>query len=230
MSKTIIITERQLHEILGSNSSYLDNTEGDFNEYNGHTEISASGKLSDKTDAEPITTDEYTKNLAKRDNWFGRGKGNALVSLTCGIDKKKTLKEANSAAQGKTWYIPDDIYAILQQNLQNFNGDKNASGWDRLNNLINKRNVEYSEMKRLKSFFEGEGKNDQAQMNLIGGNRMCQWVKNSLNSFRTAVSNDKANRKAMGFQNVYQKAGGTKTSGNGLAHTPKTNNGITYQE
>jgi hypothetical protein len=33
----------------------------------------------------------------------------------------------------------------------------------------------------------------------------------------------------MGQENVYQKAGGTKNSGNGKAHSKK-NNGITYFE
>lgn len=224
MSKTIIITEQQLEKILGETFVYTNKTNSGFPEYNGHTEVSVDGKVSDEEHGEPVTTDDIAKNLAKRDQWVGRGK----IAVNCSVDKKKILKEENSAAVNKTWYIPDDIYMVLLENKKNYDGNRAAKGWDRLNNLIENRNVSYGEMKRLKNFFENEGKTDSFQYNLLGGNRMYQWVKNSLNSFRTAVSNDKANRKAMGFQNVYQKAGGTKQSGNGQAHTKKNNNGITY--
>lgn len=228
MAKTIIISERQLNEILGADSSYLDNMEGDFQEFNAHTEVSVNGKLSDKTDGDPITGDEFASKLAKNDIWTGRGCGHGLV-VNCGVDNKKKIVEANSAGQNRSWIIPDKIYNQLQQNLQMYNGDKNAAGFDRLNNLINKRDVEYSEMKRLKSFFDNEASADPNHFNLIGGNDMKVWVNNTLNSFRTSVESDKANRKSMGFQNVYQKAGGTKQSGNGQAHSPKNSN-ITYQE
>ena len=131
--------------------------------------------------------------------------------------------------QERTWTIPEELYSQLQNNRQMYNGNKNVSGWDRLNNLINQRNVKYNEMKRLKSFFDREAKNDPNNYNLIGGKDMEQWVQNSLKSYRGAVATDKASKSAMGFENVYQKAGGTKNVGNGQAHTKK-NNGITYQE
>jgi hypothetical protein len=84
-------------------------------------------------------------------------------------------------------------------------------------------------MKRLKNYFEKQGKKDQNAYNLLGGAKMEQWVQNSLKSYRGAIETDKANRSAMGQENVYQKAGGTKNSGNGKAHSKK-NNGITYFE
>lgn len=65
MGKTIIITERQLRDILEADFSYLDKMEGDFNEFNAPNEIMVGGKLSDKTDAEPLTTDNLTKMLSK---------------------------------------------------------------------------------------------------------------------------------------------------------------------
>lgn len=227
MGKTIIISERQLNEILGADSSYLDNMEGDFQEYNGNTEISVNGKLSDKSDGEPITGDDFASKLARHDIWTGRGRSYGLV-VNCATNKKKKIVEANQSGKNRSWVIPDKIYSQLKQNLQMYNGDKNAPGYDRLNNLINKRDVEFSEMENLKDFFDNDAKNDPNHFNLIGGIEMQRWVDNTLNSFRSAIASDKANRAAMGFQNVYQKVGGTKDSGNGQAHSPKNSN-ITYE-
>ena len=227
MGKTIIISERQLTEILGADSSYLDSMEGDFKEFNGHTEVSVNGKLSDKSDGEPLTTDEYGSKKMLTNGWGTTARQQPLV-MNCGVEKK-TLVENLPMGQERTWTIPEELYSQLQNNRQMYNGNKNASGWDRLNNLINQRNVKYNEMKRLKSFFDREAKNDPNNYNLIGGKDMEQWVQNSLKSYRGAVATDKASKSAMGFENVYQKAGGTKNVGNGQAHTKK-NNGITYQE
>lgn len=229
MGKTIIISERQLNEILGADSSYLDNMEGDFKEFNGDTEVSVSGKLSKKKDGDPMTGDDYASTLSKTYGFNGTSRHQPLV-MNCSAEKKKTLSENVPMGQGRTWTIPEELYSQLQNNCRMYNGDKNAAGWDRLNNLINQRNIKYDEMKQLKSFFEREGKKDINNYNLIGGEKMEQWVQNSLKSYRGAVESDKANRAAMGFENVYQKAGGTKNSGNGQAHTKKNNNGITYQE
>lgn len=226
MKKTIIITERQLHDILEVDISSLNKKGSEMPEFNGHTEISVGGKMGDNEFVDPITTDNYASKRYRNDNWGGTGKSRALM-VNCNTDNKKKIVEANSAGKNRTWMIPDEIYAKLQQNLQTFNGDKNVAGYDRLNNLVNNRNVAYSEMKRLKGFFENDAKNDPNHFNLIGGNEMQSWVNNTLNTFRSSVESDKANRSAMGFQNVYQKAGGTKETGNGQAHTNKN---ITYQE
>ena len=228
MGKTIIISERQLNEILGADSSYLDNMEGDFKEFNADIEVSAGGKLSNKTDSKPITGDEYTSMLSKTYGFNGTSRHQPLV-MNCSTDKKKVLSENVPMGQGRTWTIPDELYSQLQNNCQMYRGDRSAAGWDRLNNLVKQKNINYGEMKRLKNFFDKDGKNDPNNYNLIGGQQMEQWVQNSLKSYRGAVETDKASRAAMGFDNVYQKAGGTKNSGNGQAHTKK-NNGITYQE
>lgn len=228
MGKTIYISERQLREILGADSAYLDSMEGDFREFNGTSEVGVGGKLSNKTDAEPITGDEYASMLAPTNDWLNNGRRQPLV-MNCEVEDDEQLVENAPIGQGKTWTIPDELYRQLQSNCQTYQGDKNAAGWDRLNNLVNQRNIKFSEMKRLKNFFDKEGKSDPNNYNLIGGKNMENWVQNSLKTYRGAVASDKANRAAMGFENVYQKAGGTKNSGNGQAHTKKNNNGITFQ-
>ena len=53
--KTIILTQRQLDEIVGGNSTYLDNADNNFREYLDN-EVSATSKLSNG-DGKPVTTE-----------------------------------------------------------------------------------------------------------------------------------------------------------------------------
>jgi hypothetical protein len=221
MGRTIIITERQLKEIVGADSAYLDSTDNDLDVPRGHTETFADGGPLDKIKGRGrnVTGDEKVKNTAKNPSWSNRGVSRGLP-LTC--SKKKTkIVEANREGENKTWRIPDDIYKSLKTNASSFNGDKNASGWDRLNNLINNPDVSYDEMRRLKNFFDNKSKNEPDHYQMICGDKLKPWVDNSLKSFTGSIERDKANRSSMGQSNVYQKAGGTKNSGNGQAHTPK---------
>ena len=57
--KTLIISQKQLDEIVGGNSSYLDNEGEDFAE-NGNNEVFTGDKLDGK-DAEPYTTDQHAQ-------------------------------------------------------------------------------------------------------------------------------------------------------------------------
>ena len=220
MGKTIIISERQLKEIVGADSMYLDSANSDFNEFNADDEVYVGAKLDNKTDADPLTLDDFASKLAKNPSWTNHG-NTRPIPINCS-KKKSKITEENSAGENRTWSIPDELYTQLQTNAANYKGDKNASGWDRINNLINQRNVGYDEMRRLKNFFDKKANKEPEHFKLIGGDKMKQWVNNSLKSFRGAVAGDKANRAAMGQSNVYQQAGGTKDSGNGMAHTPKT--------
>lgn len=220
MGKTIIVSKRQLTEIVGADSMYLDNINGDSNEFKASTEVTLNPDLSNKKYAEPITTDDIAMNMAKNPSWSNHG-NTRPIPINCSKKKTKII-EANQAGENRTWHIPDELYSTLQTNASNYTGDKNASGWDRVNNLLNQREVSYDEMRRLKNFFDKKAQKEPEHYNLIGGNKMQQWVDNSLKTFRTSVSSDKKNRSSMGQNNVYQKAGGTKNSNNGQAHTPKT--------
>jgi hypothetical protein len=168
--------------------------EGEFQEFNGHKEVSVNSKLSDKTDSKTITGDEFASNRNSSNYWNGLGKGHGIM-VNCSKKKDKFIVEANSQLLHRTWIIPDNVYKQLQQNLINFNGDKNAAGYDRLNNLLNKRNVGYSEMKELKSFFENEAQDDPNHFSLIGGDDMRRWVDNSLGTARNAANTSKEQKK-----------------------------------
>ena len=76
-------------------------------------------------------------------------------------------------------------------------------------------------MRRLKNFFDTKSKNEPEHYQMICGDKLKPWVDNSLKSFTGSIQRDKENRSSMGQSNVFQKAGGTKNSGNGQAHTQK---------
>lgn len=217
MGRTVIFTKRQIIEAIEADSSYFDDDNMDYQGYNGHTEVSTGGKTSNKKDAVPFTTDKFASELSPNAG-FMKNRVNRAIPINCG-KKKVNLTEENSEGENRTWKMPDDVYTQLQYNASNYNGDKNADGWDRLNNLIKNPNISYDEMRRLKNFFDNHAKDEVEHYKLICGDKLKPWVNNSLKSFTGSIASDKENRSNMGELNVYQKAGGTKDSGNGQAHT-----------
>ena len=216
MGKTIIVSKRQLTEIVGADSMYLDDINGDSNEFRASTEVTLNPDLSNKKSAKPITTDDVAMKMAKNPSWSNHG-NTRPIPINCS-KKKSKLIEANEAGENRTWYIPDNIYKTIQTNVSNYNGDKNASGWDRANNLLKKRDVSYDEMRRLKNFFDHSTAEDAEYYNLFGGKDTANWVNNSLKSFVSTSSSDKKNMKSLGVVGSEEH----KNSGNGQAHTPKT--------
>ena len=222
MGKTIIISKRQLTEIYGADSSYLDAADNDFNEYNGHTEVSVGANLTNKRYSEPLTTDKLANGMVKNPNWNVNGNTRPLP-LTCG-KKKSKLTEANKAGENRTWHIPDDIYDILKTNVTNYKGNKNDEGWDRINFLAKNRDVGYDEMRRLKNFFGNQAKKKPQYYELIGGTKMEKWVDKSLNSFVNNTSSIKQNNKELNTVGSQE----FKNSGNGAAHTSKNTTTSTF--
>lgn len=69
--KIIQVNKRQISEVVGADFDYLDN--GDFKEFNGHSEVSSTGKIDNADggkDGDPVTSDEYAHLLAPR-YWYG---------------------------------------------------------------------------------------------------------------------------------------------------------------
>lgn len=204
MKKTIIISERQFKEILEGDFNYL--SKGEAN--NGTTEVSLSSKIDSEDgmeESEPLTGDEFASNRVTMNFWNGLGKGHGHI-VNCGKKKEKFILETNSALKNRTWVIPDNIKKIMMQNLQQFNGDKNAAGYDRLKNLLNMQNVSYYELKRLKNFYDNMTNDNQNEFELYGGNKMKQWVNNTLSSSRDMIETDKESKEKMNKPNVYRSS------------------------
>ena len=102
---------------------YLDSANTDFNEFNADDEVYVGAKLDNKTDAEPLTLDDYASKLAKNPSWTNHG-NTRPVPINCS-KKKSKITEENSAGENRTWTIPDELYAQLQTNAANYKGDKN---------------------------------------------------------------------------------------------------------
>jgi hypothetical protein len=202
MKKTIIISERQFKEILEGDFNFLNKGEV----HNGTTEISLSNKIDSENgmeESEPITGDEFASNRVTMNFWNGLGKGHGHI-VNCSKKKEVSILETNDSLKYRTWVIPNSIKKIMVQNLRQFNGDKNAAGYDRLRNLINMQNISYYELKRLKNFYDNMTDDNQNEFELYGGNKMKQWVYNTLLSSRNMIEIDKESKVKMNKPNAYR--------------------------
>ena len=87
------------------------------------------------------------------------------------------LVEGNSELKNRSFKIPKEVRELLQNTLDNYNGDKTIDGYKRLNNLLSMDTISYQEMKRIKNFFDNYGGTDKsAEFILNGGEQMKNWV------------------------------------------------------
>ncbi len=117
------------------------------------------------------------------------------------------LVEDNSELKNKVFPIPDGVRDLLQQTLNNYNGDKTIDGYKRLNNLLSMDGISYREMKRIKNFFDNYGGTDKsAEFILNGGEPMKNWVNATLNQATKAVHDFKQAKKDAGVSNAFIKS------------------------
>ena len=224
MGKTIIITEKQFKNILEGDSSYLSSIDNDTDVPRGHTEVVANGGTLDSThsDGKPVTTNNISAKKVKNPSWGNNGITRG-VPLTC--SKKKTaLTEENSLEDSRYWRIPDDIHKVIGQNIQNYSGDKNSAGWDRVNFLYNNPNLTTKEVKRLVNFFDTDGKTDKAYYDLVYGEKLEPFVRNTYNSFKGLSNTGKEfTNKNVDTPNVYHDMNRTNSHGNNKSMTTTFN-------
>lgn len=133
-------------------------------------------------------------------------------------------EDGNRYLKGRRFMPGNDIVKKLKDNLENFNGSKEDSGYDRLRNLIdmvdNCGGIEYNEMKRLKNWFDNNRMAKKTnEYNLIGGEMMDLWINNKLKSAQIAAASlskshkfaDDVQMKDMKFKPLQKTNGGNKT-------------------
>lgn len=217
MSKIIYITETQLNEIVG-NSTYLNNQDS-TNEYRlGGAEISVDGVIGDYVDGniktgKPVTTDKFAKQL-KNQNRFG---GYAPYI-------RRTISESNQDFTGKenTFQISQTTINGIKERLRNYNGDKNAPGYKRANDIINKGRLSYDNGYRiLDDYSKGNG-------NELLGDELEKEIRRRLNTAQN-ISQSGREAKMKKGENIINR--NNKTYNIGTAHTPKNKNviGISYE-
>lgn len=208
--RTITVTKSQINEILGGNSSWLDG-EGTDKREDGVNSV-YTGDKTELGDAKPLTTDKYAKQRSiDYGPWLpgGRGGVKGAMVYTNGIIScsKENWMKANLSEEN-------------QNLIHNTYGDNEC----RVSN--NNASTMKSEYKKAQE----KSRSNDPQTRNAGLRTMREMEKNHpniqqiINQYDTAVANDqniKKTEKASGKENVYQKAGGRKMTGNGKAHSPK---------
>ena len=223
MKKTIILSERQINEVLGANSAYLDAAGAkDFKEFPG-AEVSAEVNSSEE-DGKPVTTDKIANSLSVKDGfWRTRGgQRGGIGSLNCSKESKKKILESNSDLEGRFFSLDPSTYNELVKTYNDSVSSFDAKGRQTLEKIIKDKGLEYTNATTIKSRLD-KLKKDSAEYSELGGRALHRFLNMTLTNATTAIEADKQRRKNNGEENVFQKAGGTKDSGNGEGHFEKTN-------
>ena len=210
--KTLILREDQFNEICGTNTAYLDNS-SDYVE-DGLTTTKTGGAVSDSNGeenySEPLTTDDYAHELAPETLfallfrngghglWGHWGSGLRAKELT---ESKKKLHESNGELEDRTWRLDLDNDGLKKTYSYTNLTTKKTELKQLLTQLV-QQNAPEKQIQRVKSALAG----------------VCRVLDRETGE----IKQRKTNRKNLGFANQFQKAGGTKNSGNGKAHSKKT--------
>ena len=114
----------------------------------------------------------------------------------------------NSELKHRVFPLSKGIKKHLIDTLRNYRGDKTIEGYKRLNNLLSMTNgISYSEMKRLKNFFDNyQGTDKSVEFLLNGGEPMKLWVNNTLYTATKAIHDFKQAKKDAGISNAFIKS------------------------
>lgn len=116
------------------------------------------------------------------------------------------ISEGNKDLIYKHFILPNGIKNILKKTLKNYKGSKMINGYKRLKNILSANALSYSEMKRIKNFFDNyAGTNKSAEYILNGGMPMETWVNNALNTATSTIKSHKQALKDMGVKNAFRK-------------------------
>lgn len=112
----------------------------------------------------------------------------------------------NSLLKNHKFLIPQGVKKHLMQTLKDYKGDKNIQGFKRLSTLVNSDSITYSDMKRIKNYFDTYvGSQDSDSYILNGGQIMYNWVNSTLNSATEKIRKGKQTLKDAGIQNAFIK-------------------------
>jgi hypothetical protein len=99
---------------------------------------------------------------------------------------------ANSKLQGQSFDIDKKIKNHLKKIFNAYKGAKDAEGYQRLEELVDKDSITYEQLKLIKNFFDNYSGNRKGTTYLLnGGTIMKNWVDLSLNNAREGIKNIK---------------------------------------
>lgn len=114
---------------------------------------------------------------------------------------------ANSDLKNAYYNCPDKVINNIKSALSAYESGGNTKGLKRAKNIVEKKKISYTQMKRLKNYFdsyEGDGTDDEYK--LSGGKAMQEWVDGALKSSRDAIHNEKEVRMDAGEENQFKRA------------------------
>ena len=115
-------------------------------------------------------------------------------------------EDGNKELKHRIFPLGRGIKKHLQKTLDEYNGDKTIEGYKRLVNLLSMDGIKYNEMKRLKNFFDNYvGTNDNVGYMLNGGDKMKNWVNNTLQTATENIYTFKKAQQRNGIQNAFIK-------------------------
>lgn len=221
------MTKRQLDEIFGADSSYLDQKSTGFREY-GDNEVSTGSKLSSKKDAKPVTTDKIAGTMSKDSGvWYNPVRGaktmSPMITLCCSLDNGDDLElvmEDNSKLVNRSYTMDPTTLQKLKDSYNASGNAGDAAGMETVRNIMsNNGKVSYRELKRLKNRIDKGDRGSEVFKPVEG------YVNRTLNSVTNSIKATKAANASMGMQNTYLKTHSRNTGG--TAHTA-SNGMITY--
>ena len=228
--KTLILTENQFNEICGANMAYLDN-KNDYAE-DGTVHMRTDGAVDDsdggKYYSKPPTTSDIAHTMSPETLWSvlfrngGHGLwghwGSGLRADTMdGFDRfkdefdfdddfedeeddvKKKLQESNSELEGRYWMLDLDDSGVKKKYSYTY--------LTTLKTVISQGLEQLIQQKAPRQQIERE-------------QRVLDKICSVLNRETGTIKQRKTNLKNLGFENQFQKAGGTKNNG-GKAHSKK---------
>lgn len=214
--KTLILSQKQLDEIVGGNSAYLDNLGNDFAE-NANNEIYSGDKLDGK-DAEPYTTDQHAHERSlDYGPWIPGGRGgtksamvytNGMIACSKKDFERSVINETNSNLINNTY--GDDKNRVTNTNASTLKWRYGAAKKKAQSSDPTIRQQGISTMKTMEK-----------------NNPNLAQIESQYNAAMNNDANLKQSAKNRGQQNVFQKPGGTRNNG-GAAHSQKNNITITY--
>ena len=94
----------------------------------------------------------------------------------------------NSDLYGNIIPLPKTIVNYLQQCFDSANGHERIEGYKRNKELREKKTITYSQLKRMKNWFDNfNGNDDDKPFILNGGHYVKDWVNNTLTTMRDGV-------------------------------------------
>tara|TARA_R110000796_G_scaffold92618_2_gene196955 strand:+ start:1358 stop:1894 length:537 start_codon:yes stop_codon:yes gene_type:complete len=131
----------------------------------------------------------------------------------------------NNQLQNKTYTVPDKVFNRINQMLKQIKvSDDQTKGFKRAKDIVSDRQVSYSQMNRLKNYFDNyNGDGSDNEFKLIGGKVTRKWIDDSLGQDTESIKKQKKAKMDGGLQNQFIK---THTKDNDNADPTDPNGGL----